>query len=123
MLKIGKLIPAIAAATLVAGISLPASANDVDSRTIFSGTAQPGYYYNEGQWVKSEVVPHVMRQTDTKTVISTSPGPGFTHEEGARYSKQVEVPHAMTGHPAGEQTSAVPAPGFFNDEGVYRKMQ
>lgn len=123
MLKLTRIIPAIAAAAMVAGISLPASAGDVDSRTLFSGTAEPGYYYNEGQWVKSEVVPHVMRQTDTKTIISTSPGAGFTHEEGARYTRQVEVPHTMTAHPAGEQTSTLPQPGFFNDEGVYRKAQ
>lgn len=119
MLKIAKLIPAIA----VAAIGFSASANDVDVRTTFSGTAEPGFLYNEGAWVKSEVVPHVMRQTDIKTVISTSPGAGFTHEEGARYTKRVEVPHTMTAHPAGEQTSTVPQPGFVNDEGVYRKMQ
>lgn len=109
MLKIAKLIPAIAiaiaVAATVAGISFSASANDVDVRTTFSGTAEPGFYYNEGAWVKSEVVPHVMRQTDTKTITSTSPGAGFTHEEGARYTKRVEVPHTMTAHPAGEQTS------------------
>ncbi|GEM_PF-4820860 len=121
MLKLTKIIPAIAAAAMVAGISLPASASDVDSRTIFSGTAEPGFYYNEGAWVKSEVAPHAMRQTDTKTIISTSPGAGFTHEEGARYTKQVEVPHTMAKHASGPQTSSAPLPGYFLDEGVYRK--
>lgn len=123
MLKLTKILPAIAAAAMVAGISLPASADDVDSRTVFSGTAEPGYYYNEGQWMKSEVVPHVMRPTDTKTVIAGSPGAGYTLDEGGRYTKQVEVPHTMAKHPSGPQTSSVPLPGYFLDEGVYRKAQ
>lgn len=89
---IAKVFPAIA----VAAFSLTAAAAEMDVRTTFSGTAEPGFYYNEGAWVKSEMVPHSMRQTDTQVVIATVPGSGFTKDEGNRYIKRIEVPHTMS---------------------------
>lgn len=113
MLK-NALFAAAALAVMAAGA---ARAADTDIVTTWSSTAQPGFFYDEGRYVRTEVVPHVMRRTDAASVLSGSATPGASRDE-VGYLKSVEVPHKMSAA-VRHIESSTPQPGLTYDQGAY----
>lgn len=118
MLKHSLIAAAGLAALMAAGA---ARAAETDIVTTWSTTAQPGFTYDEGRYVRTEVVPHVMRRTDTASSISGGPVPGASRDE-VGYVKSVEVPHAMPGATRHIESST-PQPGLTQDQGAYHGVK
>ncbi len=104
-------------AAFVAAITVTGAAHAAKPVSSWSSTAQEGFFYDKGQYMKTEVAPHVMRQTDVSVVISSTPSQGATNDNGI-YAKTVEVPHTMA-TPERHVHAASPAPGLYYDQGAY----
>lgn len=108
-----------AAVALVAFMATgTAGAAETDAAVTFSATAQPGFFYDEGRYVKVDLVPHVMRDADAKMAVSATPSAGASQDDG-RYVKLVEAPHTMPARGAQHIHASTAAPGLLYEEGAY----